>query len=63
MSTHKHVIETTGLFMSANAKRFYLEKFKVAKKKFEYMMQQGLCKPSKSFWVNSLHLVQKKNND
>jgi len=52
--THTYVIETTGLSVSANARRFYLEKFKGAKEKFEYMMQQRLCKSSKSFWASSL---------
>jgi len=44
--------------VSVNA-RFYLEKFKPAKEKFEYMMQQGLCKPFKRFWASSFSCRRK----
>ncbi|KYN40984.1 hypothetical protein ALC56_04577 [Trachymyrmex septentrionalis] len=45
------------------SKRLCSEKLKAAKQEFEYMMQQGLCKPSKNPWASPLHLVQKKNSD
>ncbi|KYM98785.1 hypothetical protein ALC62_10497 [Cyphomyrmex costatus] len=36
---------------------------KIAKLEFEYMVQQGQCRPSKSLCASPLHLVQKKNSD
>jgi len=58
----EHVIETTSSPVSNKARRPCSKKLKAAKE-FEYTMQQDLYRSSKSPWVSSLHLVQKKNND
>ncbi|KAG8181861.1 hypothetical protein JTE90_023599 [Oedothorax gibbosus] len=34
-----------------------------AKKELEFMLQMGLCRPSKSNWSSPLHLVAKKSGD
>jgi hypothetical protein len=59
----EHVIEATGPPVSAKARRLCPEKLEAAKQEFEYMIQQGLCRLSKSPWASPLHPVQKKNSD
>lgn len=56
-----HFIETTGPPKSVPARRLPPAKFKQAKEEFEYMMKQGICRPSKSSWASPLHMVAKKD--
>ncbi|GFY21688.1 retrotransposable element Tf2 155 kDa protein type 1 [Trichonephila clavipes] len=39
------------------------EKLKLAKKEFEFTLEQGIYRPSNSPWASSLHLVRKKTGD
>ena len=58
-----HAIVTQGQLVAARARRLAPEKLKATKLEFEFMLQQGLCRPSKSCWASPLHLVLKKNGD
>ncbi|GFW42935.1 retrovirus-related Pol polyprotein from transposon 297 [Trichonephila clavipes] len=57
-----HVIETKGQPVHAKARRLRPEVYEQTKKEFEYMMEQGICRPSKSSWSSPLHVVNKKPN-
>lgn len=59
----EHVIETTGQPLYARARPLPPHRYNSVKKEFEYMMQQGLCQPSKSPWASPLHVVPKPNGD
>ncbi|GFT39788.1 retrovirus-related Pol polyprotein from transposon 297 [Trichonephila clavipes] len=59
--TH-HVI-TSGPPVSAKVRRLALDKFKLAKKEFEFLLEQGIYRPSNSPWASPLHLVRKKTGD
>lgn len=58
-----HHIETTGPPVFAKARRLPADKLKIAKSEFQFMLQQGVCRPSKSRWASPLHLVKKPNGD
>ena len=58
-----HAIETKGQPVVARARRLAPDKLKATKAEFEFMLQQGLCRPSNSSWSSPLHLVAKKNGD
>lgn len=58
-----HAIETKGQSAVARARRLVPDKLKATKTEFEFMLQQGLCRPSNSSWASPLHLVAKKNGD
>lgn len=58
-----HYIETTGPPVFSKARRLPPEKLKAAKEEFSFMLEQGICRPSKSPWASPLHMVQKKNGD
>lgn len=47
----EHVIETSGPPIAARARRLPPDKLKAAKEEFDFMIQQGLCRPSKSPWA------------
>ncbi|GBN48413.1 Retrovirus-related Pol polyprotein from transposon 17.6, partial [Araneus ventricosus] len=36
---------------------------KVAKQEFEYMLEKGICRPSRSNWASPLHMVPKGSTD
>lgn len=59
----EHFIETKGFPVAARARRLSIEKLKAAKEEFSFMIQQGLCRPSKSCWASPLHLTLKKSGD
>ncbi|KAL7725613.1 hypothetical protein ACLKA6_008025 [Drosophila palustris] len=46
-----HVIETTGPAVFARPRRLTGEKLLAAKREFDYMVQRGICRPSKSNWA------------
>lgn len=57
-----HHIETNGPVVCAKPRRLSPEKLKIAKDEFEYMLQVGICRPSKSSWASPLHMVPKGND-
>jgi len=58
-----HTIITQGQPVTAKTRRLAPETLKATKLEFEFMLHQGLCRPSKSCWASPLHLVLKKNGD
>lgn len=58
-----HHIVTNGPPVFAKARRLTPEKYDIAKREFEYMMSQGICRPSESPWSSPLHMVPKKNGE
>lgn len=56
-----HHIETTGPPIFNRPRRLSPEKFDEAKKEFEVMVKQGICRLSKSPWASAL-LMKKKPN-
>lgn len=61
MVTH-HII-TNGPPVFAKPRRLSPEKFRAAKKEFDFLVQQGICRPSSSPWSSPLHMVPKKNGE
>lgn len=57
----EHIIETRGTPVSARPRRLPPEKLEIAKREFQFMIDQGLCRPSKSNWSSPLHMAPKKN--
>lgn len=56
-----HHIVTEGQPIFSKTRRLAPDKITIAKKEFEYLMKQGICRPSDSPWSSPLHLVLKKN--
>lgn len=59
----EHFIETSGPPIYSRARPIAPHRYEHVKKEFEEMMEQGLCRPSKSPWASPLHIVPKKNGD
>ena len=59
----EHIIETKGQPVYSKARRLSGGKLMAAKREFEFMIQQGLCRPSNSPWASPLHLAIKKSGD
>lgn len=62
-STTTHHITTTGPPVFARPRRLAGERLEAAKKEFQFLLQKGICRPSKSEWASPLHLVRKTNNE
>lgn len=58
-----HVIETKGPPVSERARRLAPTLLEAAKKEFQHLMEQGICRPSKSSWASPLHMVKKPNGE
>lgn len=58
-----HHIVTTGPPVFCRARPLPPHKYQIAKKEFQNMLQEGICRPSKSPWASPLHLVRKKNGE
>ncbi|UYV69897.1 hypothetical protein LAZ67_7001124, partial [Cordylochernes scorpioides] len=56
-----HHIVTKGPRLQQNLRRLPTDKLAAAKKEFAFMMEEGICRPSKSPWASPLHLVPKKD--
>ncbi|UYV85170.1 hypothetical protein LAZ67_X004800 [Cordylochernes scorpioides] len=56
-----HHIVTKGPPIAAKPQRLPTDKLAAAKKEFAFMMEKGICRPSKSPWASPLHLVPKKD--
>lgn len=54
-----HHNETTGPPVTARARRLTSEKLDAARKEFETLMRDGVCRPSDSSWSSPLHMVKK----
>lgn len=59
----EHFIETTGQPLHCRARPVAPHRYEQVRKEFEQMIEQGLCRPSKSPWSSPLHIVPKKNGD
>lgn len=59
----EHFIETTGPPLHCRPRPIAPHRYELVKKEFANMMEQGLCRPSKSPWSSPLHVVPKKNGD
>lgn len=58
-----HYIETSGSPVYNKPRRLAPDKLKIAKKEFETMLVQGICRPSNSSFASPLHLVAKGNGE
>lgn len=58
-----HFIPTTGQPVTARARRLHPAQLKIAKQEFDYMLEKGICRPSKSNWASPLHMVPKGLSD
>jgi hypothetical protein len=56
-----HHIETNGPPVNARPRRLNQVKYNEARKEFNTLIEQGICRPSKSNWSSPLHLVTKKD--
>lgn len=59
----RHHIITRGHPVSARARPLPPDKYHIAKKEFQNMMELGICRPSDSPWASPLHMVKKKNGE
>lgn len=57
----KHYITTKGVPVHSRARQLDAEKLAVAKQEFQFMLDKGIIRPSKSQWASPLHLVGKKD--
>lgn len=56
-----HHIETTGRPVTERPRRLDPEKYEAAKKEFESLVSQDVCRFSKSSWASPIHMVKKKD--
>lgn len=56
-----HHITTKGQPVFERFRRLPPDKLAIAKEEFRLMMEQGVCRPSKSNWASPLHMVKKSN--
>ncbi|UYV64958.1 hypothetical protein LAZ67_3002563 [Cordylochernes scorpioides] len=57
----KHYIPTRGQPIHSKARRLDSQRLTFAKAEFQYMLNNGIFRPSNSPWASPLHLVSKKN--
>lgn len=58
-----HHIQTKGPPVHAKPRRLSQQQLQIAKREFQCMLDQGICRPSSSNWSSPLHLVRKSNGD
>lgn len=56
-----HFIETSGPPIYSKPRRLNPETYDAVKKEFQFMCNQGICRPSKSPWSSPLHVVPKSS--
>lgn len=61
LTSVEHIIETNGPPVTAKPRRLCDEKLKAAKEEFAFLMNLGICRPSKSPYSSPLHMVLKAN--
>lgn len=57
----EHVLQTTGPPLFARPRRLPPDRLSVARRDFDSMLRQGICRPSASSWASPLLLVPKKD--
>lgn len=58
-----HHIVTNGQPVFEKPRRLCPERLRIAKAEIQALMDQGICRPSRSPWASPLHMVQKKNGE
>lgn len=58
-----HQIITTGQPVAERPRRLTPEKYAAARREFETMIANGICRPSSSQWASPLHLVRKSDGE
>ncbi|GBM68676.1 Transposon Ty3-I Gag-Pol polyprotein [Araneus ventricosus] len=58
-----HFIETTGQPVFSKPRRLSPELLKAARQEFEFLMSQGIVRPSSKSWASPLHMVKKSNGE
>lgn len=58
-----HHIITNGQPVFEKPRRLCPDRMKVAKAEIQTLMDQGICRPSRSPWASPLHMVPKKNGE
>ena len=56
-----HHIQTKGPPVAEPARRLAPEKLRVSKAEFQYLLNQGFCRPSSSPWASPIHMESKKD--
>ncbi|CAD7083758.1 unnamed protein product [Hermetia illucens] len=56
-------INTTGSPIFSKVRPLPPQKLAIARKEFEQLVQQGICRPSNSCWSSPLHMVPKPNGE
>lgn len=57
----KHVLQTTGPPLFARPRRLPPDRLSIARRDFDLMLKQRICRPSSSSWASPLLLVPKKD--
>ncbi|GBL92789.1 hypothetical protein AVEN_4502-1 [Araneus ventricosus] len=58
-----HFIPTSGPPVTTSARRLHPAQLNVAKQEFEYMLENGICRPSRSNWASPPYIVPKGSTD
>ncbi|GBM10177.1 hypothetical protein AVEN_258775-1 [Araneus ventricosus] len=54
-----HFLETTDLPLFSKLQRLHPKVLNEVKKEFQYLIDQGICRPSKSPWASPIYVVPK----
>ncbi|XP_034941797.1 uncharacterized protein [Chelonus insularis] len=58
-----HFISTTGPSVHERPRRLTTNILKKAREEYQFMIDQGICRPCSSPWASALHMVPKKDGD